>query len=293
MGVFDSVVDGVNAAVMLQQTLAEANRTNPDSLELRVGLSVDEVSTEAGDVFGTAVIEAARLCAETNPRRILSTSMLRALHGIIWRRRLATPVRTKLKGLVNPASAVEVTWVPFVEPTGIVCDFAHADPSRTERFVECLDRQQQPPFFAEVRQHLLELLTPQPGQTLLDVGCGAGYDVIELARLVGDDGLVIGLEKSEAMLDVARTRPDDHEVGNVEFRLGDAQDLLLDDDSVDGARSDRVFQIPHRPCLSCAGTRTRHPPRRDIVIADTDWGGHFRCRRSPGLGTSLQHDWGR
>src|SRR5713226_7149437 len=67
LGVFDSAVDGVNAAVALQQTLDVTNRANPDALELRVGLSVGEVSVDTDDVFGATVVEASRLCGDAKP----------------------------------------------------------------------------------------------------------------------------------------------------------------------------------------------------------------------------------
>jgi ubiquinone/menaquinone biosynthesis C-methylase UbiE len=277
MGVFDSVVDGVNAAVTLQQALEAANRANPDALELRVGLSVGEVSTEAGDVFGTPVVEAARLCADANPRQILCTSMLRALAEEHLAQTFRDIGTRQLKGFANPTAVDEVMWVPLVEP-GIIADFAHIDHAGSQRFVESLDRQQQLPFFGEVRQHLIDLLAPQPGQTLLDVGCGAGDDVIELARRVGPDGLVIGIDKSDHMLDVARTRAADQAASNVEFRVGDAQDLPLDDHSVDGARSDRVFQYLTNPARGVRELVRVTRPGGSIVVADTDWGASmFDC----------------
>jgi arsenite methyltransferase len=52
----------------------------------------------------------------------------------------------------------------------------------------------------------LELAAPQPGEQLVDLGCGRGGDVLRAAALVGPEGLAVGVDASEAMLAVARER---------------------------------------------------------------------------------------
>lgn len=277
MGVFDSVVDGVNAAVMLHQQLEVTNRANPDALELRVGLSVGEVSTEAGDWFGAAVVEAARLCADAEPRQILCTSVLRMLAQDHLAHVFRDVGARQLKGLARPTLVDEVTWVPLVE-SGLVADFAHVDDTMSERAVTCLDLQQQAPFIVEGRQHIAALLAPLSGQTLLDVGCGAGHLAVELSSQVGPTGRVIGIDRSEALVDVARARVADVGVSNVEFRVGDVQDLPLDDDSVDGACGDRVFQYLTDPAKAVRELGRVTRSAGTIVVADTDWGASvFDC----------------
>ncbi len=268
---FDSVVDGVNAAVELQQTLDLTNRANPDALELRVGLSVGEVSMDTDDVFGATVVEASRLCGDAKPRQILCTAIVRILAQDHITHVFRDAGTRQLKGLASPTSVVEVTWVPLVE-SGIVADFAHIDDASIDEAVACLEFQQQSPFMAEGRQRVQELLAPQPGQTLLDVGCGAGHDVNELGRLVGLNGLVIGIDKSEALIEAARRRAAVEEARNVDFRVGDAHQLQLPDRSVDGARSDRVFQYLADPPRALRELVRVTRPAGMIVVADTDWG---------------------
>jgi class 3 adenylate cyclase/SAM-dependent methyltransferase len=282
MGVFDSVADAVNASVALQQSLATANRTKPDPLEVRVGLSVGEITDEAGDVFGPAVIEGARLCREPAPGQVLCASVVRILaEGHCPHVFRGAGTRT-LKGLPGPVNVDEVTWEPLVEP-GVFSDFAHVDARSPSSALHLLDQQHCPDFqshlpYAELRRRITELLAPRRGQVLLDVGCGAGDDAIELAELVGPDGSVIGVDKSEGMIAEALGRAAQLGVGNVEFRVGDAENLPVDDNRVDGGRSDRVFQYLTDPARALAELRRVTHPGGVVVVADTDWGASvFDC----------------
>jgi ubiquinone/menaquinone biosynthesis C-methylase UbiE len=83
----------------------------------------------------------------------------------------------------------------------------------------------------------LELLA---GNTVLDVGCGAGNDVRALAALVGHEGRVIGIDKSQTMIEEARARTAGVDL-SVEFRVGDAYAFEFSDASFDRARMDRVL----------------------------------------------------
>lgn len=71
-----------------------------------------------------------------------------------------------------------------------------------------------------VAEQLYALAKPQPGETVLDVGCGLGPTSIELARRVGPGGRVVGLDVSAAMIEQARARAAG--LGNVEFIADDA-----------------------------------------------------------------------
>ena len=52
----------------------------------------------------------------------------------------------------------------------------------------------------------MDALAPQPGQTIVDIGCGAGQTVQQLASRVGPDGHVIGVDIAPRVLEVARSR---------------------------------------------------------------------------------------
>ena len=81
------------------------------------------------------------------------------------------------------------------------------------------------------------------GETVLDLGSGAGADVIISARRVGPTGRAIGLDMTDEMLALAEANAAEAGVGNVEFRKGYIEDIPLPDASVDVVISNCVINL--------------------------------------------------
>ena len=81
------------------------------------------------------------------------------------------------------------------------------------------------------------------GQTVLDLGCGAGLDSILTARRVGLSGKVIGIDFAAEMVEKAKRNAAAAGVKNAEFRRGEADALPLEDSSVDVVISNGVFNL--------------------------------------------------
>jgi ubiquinone/menaquinone biosynthesis C-methylase UbiE len=81
------------------------------------------------------------------------------------------------------------------------------------------------------------------GETVLDLGCGAGFDVFLAAKKVGSIGKVIGIDMTEAMIEKAKENAQKNEVDNVEFILGEIEDLPLADNSIDVIISNCVINL--------------------------------------------------
>lgn len=77
----------------------------------------------------------------------------------------------------------------------------------------------------------------QPGHAVLDVGCGSGTTTIELARRVGDEGRVLGIDISTPMLDVGRARIEAQAVDGVTFENRDVAAYQFEKNSFDRAFS--------------------------------------------------------
>ena len=67
----------------------------------------------------------------------------------------------------------------------------------------------------------------KPGDKVLDIGCGYGETCLEMGRIVGPAGEVLGLDCTEAFLEIANRERDQAGLGNVKFVLGDAQTYEL------------------------------------------------------------------
>lgn len=114
------------------------------------------------------------------------------------------------------------------------------------------------------------LLEPRPGQQLLEVGCGTGEDVLELAKMIGPRGLVVGVDSSVDLLAKAMANPATASA-NVEFRKGDAQSLSFPDGTFDGCRAELVLQHLGDPTAAIAEMVRVTRPRGRIVIIDADF----------------------
>lgn len=78
MSSFNSVEDAVKCAIVIQKAFADNNQRNPDeSLHIRIGLSAGEPVEEEGDLFGSTVQLAARICASTEPDQIRVAQIVR------------------------------------------------------------------------------------------------------------------------------------------------------------------------------------------------------------------------
>lgn len=89
----------------------------------------------------------------------------------------------------------------------------------------------------------ITLAALEPGQTVLDLGSGAGLDCFFAAKQVGETGKVIGVDMTPAMLERARSSAQRLNLGNVEFRQGLLEDLPVESGTVDVVISNCVINL--------------------------------------------------
>jgi ubiquinone/menaquinone biosynthesis C-methylase UbiE len=110
------------------------------------------------------------------------------------------------------------------------------------------------------------------GSVVVDIGCGAGMDLLLAARSVGPRGRAIGIDMTEAMAGRARASARAARLENVEVRLGDAMALPLEDASVDVVISNGVLNLTPDKTVSFGEVHRVLRPGGRFLYADISIG---------------------
>jgi SAM-dependent methyltransferase len=122
---------------------------------------------------------------------------------------------------------------------------------------------------AQAHAALVDALNPQPGERLLDAGCGTGVIARRLAALVQPTGSVLGVDISRAMLDFAERQP---MLDGLKYQQASASHLPCADHTFDGATAARLLMHVDDPhALLCELRRVVRPAGR-LAILEADWG---------------------
>ena len=108
----------------------------------------------------------------------------------------------------------------------------------------------------------------KPGETVLDLGSGAGFDAFLAAKRVGESGKVIGVDMTAEMVQKAEPTREKLNISNVDFRLGEIEKLPVADRSVDVVISNCVINLsPDKSAVFGEIYRSLKPGGR-IIISD-------------------------
>jgi ubiquinone/menaquinone biosynthesis C-methylase UbiE len=126
----------------------------------------------------------------------------------------------------------------------------------------------------KLREQGLEKLRARPGESILEIGFGTGHCLIDLARAVGPDGQVIGVDLSDGMAAIAQKRLQQYGLdGRVDLRCGDTSHLdFLEAGRLDGVFMSftlELFDTPEIPCVLQECHRVLKPAGRLAVVCMT------------------------
>jgi ubiquinone/menaquinone biosynthesis C-methylase UbiE len=133
----------------------------------------------------------------------------------------------------------------------------------TDRLIRLLDTVDDLAAFAGLRQRGYDLLDLAPGAAVVDVGCGTGRALAELAER---GARPVGVDVDEQMIGLARERRP-----GLEVRMAGAGQLPLGDGSVAGYRADKVFHMLTEPERALAEARRVLAPGGRIALVGQDW----------------------
>jgi len=139
------------------------------------------------------------------------------------------------------------------------------------------------------RRASFDAVGPRPGEVILDIGCGNGLLTVELAKAVGPEGQVIGVDPSADMRDAADKRCRDIEW--IDLRSGTSEALPLSDGEVDKAVAVQVFEYLPELMSSLEEARRVLKPGGRLTVADIHFDSWVWFSEHPERMTAMMKAW--
>ena len=143
------------------------------------------------------------------------------------------------------------------------------------------------------RRWIRQALNLRPGESVVDVGSGPGLLAAEMALDVGPTGRISGIDISETMLQMARSRCAQlTSAALVDFQLGDATKLPYPDETFNAAVSTQVYEYVADVDAAIREVRRVLKPGGRVLVVDTDWDSIVWHGADPALTAAVLRAWG-
>lgn len=122
-----------------------------------------------------------------------------------------------------------------------------------------------------IKDKSYDLLKLSVGQKVLDLGCGNGFDVIEISKIVGNKGEVVGIDHDPRMIEAAAKNGRAYSTNNIKFIQSEATSIPFEDNYFDAVRIERVFQHLVKPMDVMKEALRVLKSKGNIALLETDW----------------------
>src|ERR1700744_520911 len=125
--------------------------------------------------------------------------------------------------------------------------FRDVDSAAADKMARCLAYMDGLPEFQQYKTTIVEMMEPRPGHITADLGCGLGFDVRRLAKLVDPGGRAIGVDASLTLIESARAASKDFPCAD--FIQADIQSLPFAGNFLHSCKVDRTLQHVEQPLV--------------------------------------------